>query len=242
MLDLLAQAIASEPSTADIIRDAHNFYNDCWNSLLTSVSIAIVLILAMTGIIGMLLPYVIYRARKRHLAHVLGEITKARHAIEASERKAMDEILAAKKLFTENLRQTLAQTEHSQQEIRCEIHRLTANTLHSFGGMSAQNRMYLIAASFIWSAAQYRCVLNEPDDVIARTLVAAYNAFVQAQLGEAMSDREPLDAMQGLAAWFLEQKLGPQSRAALLNLVEHFNQFRKKYEHVQSERADKASK
>ena len=134
------------------------------------------------------------------------------------------------------------QTERSVQETRRGIIRMSANTLHSFGGMSAQNRRYLAAASFVWTAAHHRCLLEESDEVVARTLDAAHRALVQAAVREALDDREPLDAMQQLAAWFRERTLGPQSHAVLLHLVDQLTEFGKKYAEAQAKPAGRDPK
>jgi hypothetical protein len=131
MFKLLIQDISPPPSYADLLRDTHTFYNDAWSSLLVHVSLAVAIVFAMVGTIGILFPYLLDRARKNQFKigrdQIMAEIFQAKESIQNVESKTLAQIQTAQSLFNDKLTQALMQidtlsqrTEQKLSALRCE--------------------------------------------------------------------------------------------------------------------------
>lgn len=224
--------IANGIRMAEVLRDTHAFYEDAWTKLVWTLGIGGTVMLVV-------LPILLEWSRRETLRVDRESI---RREIDEGVTKARDMTVQQISPTLANLANSVLQAERNMQEARREASRMMANTLHSFGGMSSQNNRYLTAASFIWVAAQHRFLLEDSDQVIASTLEAACRQLVQAKVEEALDDREPLDAMQQLAAWFAGRTVGPRSHEVLINLVNQLNQFSKQYGEAVAKQAGTDSK
>jgi len=239
MVNVLILAAETGIDMAEVLRDTHAFYEGAWSKLVWTLGAGGAALLIVITVLLVVVQLLIERSRRETLRVDREAI---RHEIDDGVARAQAMTVQQIAPTLSKLADSVLQTERNVQDTRRDLFRMTANTLHSFGGMSSQNRRYLAAASFIWTAAHHRCLLEESDDVVAGTLDAAHRALVQAAVREALDDREPLDAMQQLAAWFRERTLGPQSHAVLLHLVDQLTEFGKKYAEAQAKPAGRDPK
>jgi hypothetical protein len=220
---------------AEVLRDTHVFYESAWDKLVWTLGAVAVCITIVLTVVQILI------ARSNREALRVDQKT-IRREIDLGVARAQDLTVQQIAPTLGKLAESVMQTERNVQDTRRDLFEMTANTLHSFGGMSAQNHKYLAAASFIWTAAQRRCVLGKSDEAIATTLDAARRALAQATVDEALDDSEPLEMMLQLRALFYGLVLGPHSQAVLPQLMDQLSQFYKKYSEAQAKPAGKDKK
>jgi hypothetical protein len=236
MLNTLILAVETGIDMAEVLRDTHAFYEGAWDKLVWTLGAGGAGLLVFITVVLVVVQVLIENSRRETLRVDQETI---RRQIDEGVARARDMSLQQIAPTLSKLAESVQQTEREMQKTRKDLFRMTANTLHSFGGMSAQNRKYLAAASFIWTAAHHRCVLGESDMVIARTLDVARRALIQATVAEALDDSEPYEIMLQLSKWFSTRDLGPESRALLVQLKDQLVRFDKKYLEARTKQAER---
>ena len=116
---MLANA-TTQPAT-----DVFMFYSTAFGHLLTVLAIAIALFLALFGIIGFLVPWLMERTRQRRFEldrdKIVAEIAKTRKTLDERIGKAHATIAEAQKQFDEKLAQSLGKIDKVTSDIRFEM-------------------------------------------------------------------------------------------------------------------------